>query len=414
MTAEFDLPFPHYRCPTCGKDLPLGEAQMTVTCADHTEHETAEFTVRTATPDDRAAIETICDRALGETDRRRRSARTFDVVDGRQPRGRGRRRARRPALARPCDRGEAIVVLLSVYPEHQGTGVGAALLEAADELAAVARPAASCASRSPTTTSRCSTSTSATGSPSTRCAVGEVADQFGSATAGLLGDSRPRRDPPAPRCLRRATRPTPRRERLHDPTRRLRAHALLARRAAPRCCCSPVARSAEQARRARSHRRDPGRRSSQPVKIGTLPTEDSLPLWVAEDMGYFATEGLTDVEIVTFQSAQERDAAFASGAIDAYMGDIIAAANLEAGGTPNTIETIMLGADQSQGRFGVVVPPEERTCKSLTELAGVPVGTSTRRRSRSTCSTGSWPRPACRRPRSRSKRSRRCRCASSC
>jgi NitT/TauT family transport system substrate-binding protein len=111
------------------------------------------------------------------------------------------------------------------------------------------------------------------------------------------------------------------------------------------------------------------------VKIGTLPTEDSLPLWVAEKMGYFGTNGLMSVEIVSFQSAQERDAAFASGAIDAFMGDIIAAANLEAGGAPNTIETVMLGADQSQGRFAVVVPPKSKVT-SLAQLKGVPVGTS--------------------------------------
>jgi len=111
------------------------------------------------------------------------------------------------------------------------------------------------------------------------------------------------------------------------------------------------------------------------VKIGTLPTEDSLPLWVAEKMGYFATQGIDSVEIITFQSAQERDAAFAAGAIDAYMGDIIAATNLEAGGSPNTIKTIMLGADQSQGRFGIAVPPGSDV-KSLDQLAGVPVGTS--------------------------------------
>jgi len=111
------------------------------------------------------------------------------------------------------------------------------------------------------------------------------------------------------------------------------------------------------------------------VKIGTLPTEDSLPLWVAEQRGYFATQGLTDVQIVSFQSAQERDAAFASGAIDAFMGDIIAAVNLQAGGKPTTIATIMLGADQSQGRFGIVAAPTSGI-KSLTELAGVPVGTS--------------------------------------
>jgi len=112
-----------------------------------------------------------------------------------------------------------------------------------------------------------------------------------------------------------------------------------------------------------------------PIKIGTLPTEDSLPLWVAQSRGYFATEGIPNVEIVEFQSAQERDAAFASGAIDAYMGDIIAAADLQAGGKPNTIRTVMLGADPSQGRFGIAVAPKS-TVTTLTELANVPVGTS--------------------------------------
>jgi len=111
------------------------------------------------------------------------------------------------------------------------------------------------------------------------------------------------------------------------------------------------------------------------LKIGTLPTEDSLPLWVAEQRGYFATQGLDEFEIVSFQSAQERDAAFASGAIDAYMGDSIAAANLEGGGKPNTIATVMLGADQSQGRFGIVAAPNSGI-KTLAELANVPVGTS--------------------------------------
>ena len=115
------------------------------------------------------------------------------------------------------------------------------------------------------------------------------------------------------------------------------------------------------------------------VKIGTLPTEDSLPLWVAESEGFFEDAGLPSVEIILFQSAQERDAALASGAIDAFMGDIIAAANLEAGGTPVTIATIMLGATQDQGRFGIVAPKDwshGTGAEALTYLAGVPVGTS--------------------------------------
>jgi NitT/TauT family transport system substrate-binding protein len=111
------------------------------------------------------------------------------------------------------------------------------------------------------------------------------------------------------------------------------------------------------------------------IRIGTLATEDSLPLWVAEKMGYFSTAGIPKVEIVEFQSAQERDTAFASGAIDAFMGDIIAAANLEASGKKVTIATVMLGADPTQGRFGVVVPPKS-TVTDMKGLAGVPVGTS--------------------------------------
>jgi NitT/TauT family transport system substrate-binding protein len=110
------------------------------------------------------------------------------------------------------------------------------------------------------------------------------------------------------------------------------------------------------------------------VRIGTLPTEDSLPLWVAEKRGLFTKAGL-EVQIVPFASAQERDAALTSGAIDAFMGDIIAAASLRAGGVPVRIVTIMLGATPKEGRFGIAVKPGSKVT-SLEQLAGKPVGTS--------------------------------------
>jgi ribosomal protein S18 acetylase RimI-like enzyme len=133
MPAEFDLPFPHYRCPTCGKDLPLGEARMTVSCGDHTARVDRDFTVRRATDEDRTAVETICDRALGETivDV---FGKTFDVlasinlvaeVDGELG----------GLLSLAVTGGEATVIFLSVYPEHQGTGAGSALLSAAEAFA---------------------------------------------------------------------------------------------------------------------------------------------------------------------------------------------------------------------------------------------------------------------------------------
>jgi len=109
------------------------------------------------------------------------------------------------------------------------------------------------------------------------------------------------------------------------------------------------------------------------LKIGTLATQDALPLWVAEDAGYFADNGLTDVEIITFQSAQECQAAFTAGAVDALMTDIIVSANLHASGTEVRIATVMLGADTGQGRFAIVATPGS-TAQSIADLAGVPVG----------------------------------------
>ncbi len=111
-----------------------------------------------------------------------------------------------------------------------------------------------------------------------------------------------------------------------------------------------------------------------PIRIGTLPTEDALPLWVAQKQGLFEKAGL-DVEIVTFQAAQERDAAFASGAVDAYMGDIIASAALEAGGSHVSLVTVMLGSTPAEGRFGIVAKPGSKA-RALADLAGVPIGTS--------------------------------------
>ena len=112
-----------------------------------------------------------------------------------------------------------------------------------------------------------------------------------------------------------------------------------------------------------------------PIVIGTLATQDSLPLWVAEQEGFFAEAGLGEVEIVTFQSALECQTAFVSGSVDALMTDLIVAANLHASGTPVVVPMIMLGADAAQGRFAVVAAPGSDVA-SMADLAGVPVGTA--------------------------------------
>lgn len=112
-----------------------------------------------------------------------------------------------------------------------------------------------------------------------------------------------------------------------------------------------------------------------PIKIGTLATQDSLPLWVAEAKGYFSAAGISDLEIVTFQSAQELQAAFTAGSVNALMTDIMVSANLQSSGTPVVLPTVMLGATTDQGRFAIVEAPGQNF-SSMADLKGVPVGTA--------------------------------------
>lgn len=133
MVDELDLPYPHYRCPTCGKDLPPNEARMTVTCAGHQPRDLVTVRVRTALAADRHDIEAICDQALGETEIDVFD-RTFDVLAGDSLIAETDGKLAGLISTAVCE-GDLVVVLLTVYPQHQGQGVGAALLRAAVELA---------------------------------------------------------------------------------------------------------------------------------------------------------------------------------------------------------------------------------------------------------------------------------------
>ncbi len=107
------------------------------------------------------------------------------------------------------------------------------------------------------------------------------------------------------------------------------------------------------------------------IRIGSLATEDILPCWVAEEEGLFAAENL-DVEIVIFQSATELIAGITSGAVDFAMTDPMVAASIYASGTDVQVQWVTLGADASQGRFGILTADDSVT--SINDLAGVPVG----------------------------------------
>jgi len=136
MTASdnVQVPFPQYLCPVDGRALPLAEARMSVTCAEHQPRGKKDgFHVREAVPDDRRAIEEICDRAWGETEIDV-FGRTFDVLASENLIGVGDEDELMGLISCAVHGGELAVVMYSVYPQFQGRGVGSALLEAAADL----------------------------------------------------------------------------------------------------------------------------------------------------------------------------------------------------------------------------------------------------------------------------------------
>jgi len=115
-----------------------------------------------------------------------------------------------------------------------------------------------------------------------------------------------------------------------------------------------------------------GNAATQKVVIGTMITEDFLPMWVAEHEGIFQQEGI-QVQLVAFQSAQELTTAITAHEVDMAMTDPMVAATLTVGGTPVDLLWVTLGETAAQGRFGIMTSPASGV-RTLQDLAGKPIG----------------------------------------
>lgn len=65
---------------------------------------------------------------------------------------------------------------------------------------------------------------------------------------------------------------------------------------------------------------------SQVLKVGVMPAVDSLPIFVADQMGIFEDLGL-DIEVEVYTNAMDRQSALQAGGLDGAMTDVIGLVN---------------------------------------------------------------------------------------
>ncbi|WP_290598118.1 MULTISPECIES: MetQ/NlpA family ABC transporter substrate-binding protein [unclassified Archaeoglobus] len=110
------------------------------------------------------------------------------------------------------------------------------------------------------------------------------------------------------------------------------------------------------------------------IRIGILPIEDSLPIVVAGDEGIFSKHGL-EVEIISFNSALERDAALMAGDVDAVITDPLAVILLRDKEYDVRIVSICLGKKPDEGVFAILAAPNS-TISTVKDLNGKEIAIS--------------------------------------
>lgn len=76
--------------------------------------------------------------------------------------------------------------------------------------------------------------------------------------------------------------------------------------------------------------------TNEPLRFGTLPAESAIPIILAEENGYFDKENV-EVDITSFSSPNDRNAAAQSSELDGMIGDVMTALSFKEGGIDLTI-----------------------------------------------------------------------------
>ncbi|MCY4009255.1 MAG: MetQ/NlpA family ABC transporter substrate-binding protein [Anaerolineaceae bacterium] len=107
------------------------------------------------------------------------------------------------------------------------------------------------------------------------------------------------------------------------------------------------------------------------LRIGVLPVLNTLPLYVAQEAGFFAEEGVS-VELVPFQSGLDRQTALLAGVTDASNDDLIGVLLLNAG----DVSVRVVRHDPPAEVFFALIAGPESDLESAADLAGASIGIS--------------------------------------
>lgn len=107
------------------------------------------------------------------------------------------------------------------------------------------------------------------------------------------------------------------------------------------------------------------RKESLVLSFGAMPAVDSLPVYIAEKEGYFKEEGL-NLELNSFKSPKDRDAALTSGNLDGANTDLIALSAYRQGDMDIKV------VSQSIGTFSVLTGND--SINTINDLKGKKVG----------------------------------------
>ena len=116
------------------------------------------------------------------------------------------------------------------------------------------------------------------------------------------------------------------------------------------------------------------RAAEKRLKFGALPVIQALPLYVAQEKGLFAAEGL-NVDLIPFKTALEKDMALSSGHLDGNFADLFTPIILRANGVDLRIVARNFKTGKGARMFAVLTSPKSGIT-DLKGLRGVPVGGS--------------------------------------